>query len=64
MLLHPRRVDVHLLEPVSVEGYGYDDRDALAEKVRSRIAEALASHYGIESPPQKSTPASTTQYTT
>ena len=64
MLLHPRRVDVHLLEPVSVEGYGYDHRDALAEKVRSRIAEALASHYGIESPPQKSTPASTTQYTT
>ena len=64
MLLHPRRVDVHLLEPVSVEGYGYDDRDVLAEKVRSCIAEALASHYGIQSPPQKSAPASTTQSTT
>jgi 1-acyl-sn-glycerol-3-phosphate acyltransferase len=56
MMLHPERVDVHLLEPVSVEGYEYDDRDALAEKVRSRIAEALASHYGIESPPQRSAP--------
>jgi len=54
MMLHPGRVDVHLLEPVSVEGFGYDDRDALATLVRSRIAEALATHYGIESPPQKS----------
>lgn len=53
ILLHPGRVDVHLLEPVSVEGFDYDDRNVLAEKVRSRIAEALATHYGIESPPQR-----------
>jgi len=62
-LLRPGRVDVHLLEPVSVEGYGYDDRDALAEKVRSRIADALASHYGIESPPQRASAATATQST-
>jgi 1-acyl-sn-glycerol-3-phosphate acyltransferase len=63
VLLRPGRVDVHLLEPVSVEGYGYDDRDALAEKVRSRIADALASHYGIESPPQRASAATATQST-
>jgi 1-acyl-sn-glycerol-3-phosphate acyltransferase len=60
ILLHPGKIHVHLLEPVSVEGYDYDDRDALAEKVRSRIAEALESLYGIESPPQRPAPAPTT----
>ena len=55
MMVHPGRIDVHLLEPVSVEGFSYDDRDMLAEKVRARIAEALFVHYGIESPPQKTT---------
>ena len=64
MLLHPARVDVHLLEPVSVEGYDYDDRDALAEKVRSRIAEALETHYGISSPPQRNAPVSTDNQST
>ncbi|MEO8192207.1 MAG: lysophospholipid acyltransferase family protein [Gemmatimonadales bacterium] len=49
--VRPGRVDVHLLEPVNVEGLGYDDRDRLAAEVRSRIAEALATHYGIESTP-------------
>jgi 1-acyl-sn-glycerol-3-phosphate acyltransferase len=53
IVVHPRTIDVHLLEPVSVEGFDYDDRDELAEKVRSRIAEALKSNYGIESPPQR-----------
>jgi 1-acyl-sn-glycerol-3-phosphate acyltransferase len=56
MLVHPRTVHVHLLEPVSVDGLDYDDRDVLAEKVRSRIAEALEAEYGIESPPQKAAP--------
>ena len=55
MMVHPGRIDVHLLEPVSVEGFSYDDRDELAEQVRARIAEALFVHYGIESPPQKTT---------
>ncbi len=51
-LVHPGRVDVHLLEPVEVQGYGYEDRDALAEVVRSRIADALESLYGIKSSSQ------------
>ena len=64
MMLHPGRVDVHLLEPVSVEGFGYDDRDVLADNVRTRIAEALFTHYGIESPPQKNAPVSTATQST
>jgi hypothetical protein len=42
-------VDVHFLEPVSVDGYDYEHRDALADIVRGRIAEALSRIYGIES---------------
>jgi 1-acyl-sn-glycerol-3-phosphate acyltransferase len=49
LLVHPRTVDVHFLEPVSVEGYDYEHRDALANAVRDRIAEALLRIYGIES---------------
>lgn len=64
MLVHPRTVHVHLLEPVSVDGLDYDDRDMVAEKVRSRIAEALASGYGIESPPQKAVPLAAAEITT
>lgn len=60
ILVHPTKVHVHLLEPVAVDGFDYEDRDALAEKVRSRIAQALESLYGIESPSQKQTPASPT----
>ena len=55
-LVRPGRVDVHLLEPVSVEGLVYEDRDGLAAEVRSRIADALARHYGIESAPQIAAP--------
>ncbi|MEO5903367.1 MAG: lysophospholipid acyltransferase family protein [Gemmatimonadaceae bacterium] len=47
MWVHPGKVDIHLLEPVSVEGFGYDDREALASAVSSRIAEALDRLYGI-----------------
>ena len=60
MLVHSGTIHVHLLEPVTVEGLEYDDRDALANSVRSRIAEALESLYGIESPPQKRIPAEPT----
>ncbi len=52
LLVRPGRVDVHLLEPVDVQGYGYEDRDALANAVRSRIADALESLYGIQSSSQ------------
>jgi 1-acyl-sn-glycerol-3-phosphate acyltransferase len=51
-LVRPGRVDVHLLEPVPVTGMTYEDRDVLASTVRSRIADALSSIYGIDSPPQ------------
>lgn len=50
MLVHPRTVDVHLLEPFSAAGLEYDDRDMVADLVRNRIADALESIYGIESP--------------
>ena len=60
-LVHPRRVDVHLLEPVSVEGYGYEDRDALAGIVRARISEALFRIYGIESEDQEVLQGSTAE---
>jgi len=53
MLLHPGKIHVHLLEPVSVEGMNYEDRDRLAAEVRGRIAAALEAEYGIQSPPQK-----------
>lgn len=52
MWVHPGKVDIHLLEPISVEGLGYDDRDALAAKVSASIAAALKQHYGIEGEPQ------------
>ena len=51
-MVSPRRVDVHLLEPVSVEGLDASARDQLAAEVWSRMAEALAAHYGIESSPK------------
>ncbi len=40
-------VNVHLLEPIPTEGLTYDQRDALAETVRARMAECLRAHYGI-----------------
>lgn len=52
MWVHPGKVDIHLLEPISVAGLGYEDRDALASMVSARIAEALATLYGIESEAQ------------
>jgi len=48
-ILQPGRVDVHLLEPIPTAGLDYSDREELAETVRSRIVDALASIYGIES---------------
>lgn len=48
----PTIVHIHLLEPILVDGMDHSMRGELAEKVRSRIAEALAGHYGIQSPIQ------------
>ncbi len=43
----PGTVHVHLLEPVPTEGLSYDDRDALGERVRERMAECLRDRYGV-----------------
>ncbi len=51
-MVTPRTVDVHLLEPVSVEGLDQSARNQLAAEVWSRMAEALSTHYGIDSTPQ------------
>nr|MBA3405447.1 hypothetical protein [Gemmatimonadaceae bacterium] len=48
-LITPTTVHIHLLEPISVEGLDYSSRSELAERVRTRIADALAANYGIES---------------
>jgi 1-acyl-sn-glycerol-3-phosphate acyltransferase len=61
VLVHPGAVDVHFLEPVSVEGYDYEHRDALAAIVRGRIAEALLRIYGIESDELDVIPGSTAE---
>jgi 1-acyl-sn-glycerol-3-phosphate acyltransferase len=45
LLLHPGRVDVHLLEPVPTAGLTYDDRNSLAETVRERMAAAMQTIY-------------------
>lgn len=49
----PGRVRVHLLEPVPTAGLTYDDRNALAAEVWSRMAELLRREYGIESHPER-----------
>jgi 1-acyl-sn-glycerol-3-phosphate acyltransferase len=51
--VRPGRIDLHFLEPVSVAGLTYEDRDQLASTVRERIAVVLRDTYGIESPPWK-----------
>jgi 1-acyl-sn-glycerol-3-phosphate acyltransferase len=48
-MVRPRRVDVHLLEPISVAGLDYSARDQLAVETWSRMATALEEHYGIKS---------------
>ena len=45
------RVNVHFLEPVPADGLSYEDRNALAEEVRNRMAALLRERYGVESPP-------------
>ncbi len=49
LFVRPRRVDVHLLEPISVDGLDASARDGLANEVWLRMAAALEKHYGIES---------------
>lgn len=48
-LITPTTVHIHLLEPISTEGLDYGSRSELADRVRTSIADALATNYGIES---------------
>ncbi len=50
LLVRPGRVDVHLLEAVPTAGLEYSDRDALADKIRRQLVEALEKLYGIATP--------------
>ncbi|BAH38342.1 acyltransferase [Gemmatimonas aurantiaca T-27] len=43
----PGTVHVHLLEPIPTEGLTYDDREALGERVRERVAACLREQYGV-----------------
>ena len=63
VLVHPGRVDVHLLEPIETQGLGYTDRDMLAEKVRQRIGDALTSLYGIHGTQEIIVPTKSDQLT-
>jgi 1-acyl-sn-glycerol-3-phosphate acyltransferase len=46
----PGTVHVHLLEPIPTVGLTYADREVLADKVRERMAECLATTYGVTPP--------------
>ena len=46
-----RTIDVHFLEPVNAAGLQYDDRDRLMRAVYDRMATALRTFYGVDSPP-------------
>ena len=46
----PGTVHVHLLEPISTVGLTYADRETLGERVRERMAECLATTYGVTPP--------------
>jgi 1-acyl-sn-glycerol-3-phosphate acyltransferase len=45
---HPGTIDIHLLEPVSTTTVDYDHREALMQKVRGRMADAMRELYGVE----------------
>ena len=43
-------IQVHFLEPVATAGMTYEDRDALAQRVYERMADAMQQLYGVSSP--------------
>ena len=49
--VHPGTIDIHLLEPVNTTGVDYDHREALMQKVRTRMADAMRELYGVEALP-------------
>ena len=50
VLIRPGRIDMHFLPPIDTTGWAYEDRNALAEEARSRIAACLRREYGVVSP--------------
>ena len=52
--VHPGTIDIHLLEPVTTAGVDYDHREALMQKVRTRMADAMRELYGVEALPASS----------
>lgn len=50
VLIRPGRIDLHFLPPIDTTGWAYEDRNALADEARSRIAECLEREYGVRSP--------------
>lgn len=50
VLIRPGRIDMHFLPPIETVGWAYEDRNALADQARSRIAECLRREYGVVSP--------------
>lgn len=49
--IHPGAIEVTFLEPIPTARYTYDDREELAELVRSRMGSVLREKYGIEGQP-------------
>lgn len=54
--VYPGTVHVHVLEPIPTDGLTYDDRDALAERVRERMGACLEQRYGITPPLEQRAP--------
>ena len=52
--VHPGTIDIHLLEPVTTAGVDYDHREALMQKVRTKMADAMRELYGVEALPTSS----------
>lgn len=46
----PGTVHVHLLEPIPTAGLSFEERGALAERVRERLAHALSTLHGVDAP--------------
>ena len=45
--VHSGTIDVHFLEPIPTQGYTYDQRDELMQKVFNQMAETMERLYGI-----------------
>lgn len=50
VVIRPGRIDMHFLPPIDTAGRAYEDRNALADEARSRIAACLQREYGVVSP--------------